>query len=370
MRPGDIVGSVTLWPSQDPTKLRAKQAFTDHGQLAGYAAHSHGSLSVGRGGETAILYHFSALSLVYFLTSPKGCHMNRFSMSRLGRVLVGCGLVMALGAVPVRSQEAEPQGPQLAWQKGPCAGPLGSVAAIKVPEGFVFLGANDTKTLMEMLENPVSGAELGTLAPATDDEQWLVIFEYDDTGYVKDDDKASIDADALLKSIRVGNEAGNEERRKRGWGGLSIVGWEYPPNYDDQTKNLQWAIRGKTDSGEPVVNYNTRLLGRSGVMRVTLVGSPETLGATVPTMKKLLAGFEYIPGNKYGEWQAGDRVAEYGLAALVAGGGMAVAAKTGLLAKLFAMVAKMGKFVVIAVIAVLAGLKAFAGRLFGRKAES
>ncbi len=296
--------------------------------------------------------------------------MNRFSMSRLGRVLVGCGLVMALGAVPVRSQEAEPQGPQLAWQKGPCAGPLGSVAAIKVPEGFVFLGANDTKTLMEMLENPVSGAELGTLAPATDDEQWLVIFEYDDTGYVKDDDKASIDADALLKSIRVGNEAGNEERRKRGWGGLSIVGWEYPPNYDDQTKNLQWAIRGKTDSGEPVVNYNTRLLGRSGVMRVTLVGSPETLGATVPTMKKLLAGFEYIAGNKYGEWQAGDRVAEYGLAALVAGGGMAVAAKTGLLAKLFAMVAKMGKFVVIAVIAVLAGLKAFAGRLFGRKAES
>lgn len=296
--------------------------------------------------------------------------MNRFSMGRFGRMLVGCGLIMALGAGMARGQEAEPQGPQLAWQKGPCAGPLGSVAAIKVPEGFVFLGAEGTKTLMDLLENPVSGAELGTLAPASDDDQWLVIFEYDDTGYVKDDDKASIDADALLTSIRAGNEVGNVERRNRGWGGLTIVGWEYPPSYDDQTKNLQWAIRAKTDSGESVVNYNTRLLGRSGVMRVTLVSSPEALAATVPTLKKLLAGFDYNPGNKYGEWKAGDRVAEYGLAALVAGGGLAVAAKTGLLAKLFAMVAKMGKLLIVVVIAVLAGLKAFAGRLFGRKAES
>jgi uncharacterized membrane-anchored protein len=296
--------------------------------------------------------------------------MNRFFVGRLRRIIVGCGLVVALGAVPARSQEAETQGPPVAWQKGPCPGPLGKVATIKVPEGFVFLGANDTQTLMEMLENPVSGDELGALAPASDDDQWLVIFEYDDTGYVKDDDKASIDADALLTSIRAGNEVGNAERRERGWGGLSIVGWEYPPNYDDQTKNLQWAIRAKTDSGEPLVNYNTRLLGRSGVMRVTLVASPEALGATVPTLKKLLAGFEYLPGNTYGEWKAGDRVAEYGLAALVAGGGLAVAAKTGLIAKLFAMVAKMGKLLVVVVIAALAGLKAFAGRIFGRKAES
>ena len=54
--------------------------------------------------------------------------------------------------------------------------------------------------------------------------------------------------------------------------------------------------------------------------------------------ENLLTGYSFLPGNKYAEFRAGDKIAEYGLATLVAGGAAAVALKTGLLAKLWKLI--------------------------------
>src|SRR5919205_668902 len=77
------------------------------------------------------------------------------------------------------------------WQKGNSVGALGDIAQVKVPEGFVFAGANDTRLIMEANQNPTNGRELGFVAPAN--ENWFAVFEFDDVGYVKDDDKDSLD---------------------------------------------------------------------------------------------------------------------------------------------------------------------------------
>ena len=61
-------------------------------------------------------------------------------------------------------------------------------------------------------------------------------------GYVSDDEKDELDAEAILDSIRQGTEAGNEEREKRGWPTMNIVGWHEEPHYDENTNNLSWAI--------------------------------------------------------------------------------------------------------------------------------
>ena len=116
---------------------------------------------------------------------------------------------------------------QIAWQKGPSLAAIGEIAQIQVPEGYVFAGPNDTRLLMEAMQNPTSGTELGFIAPDTLD--WFIVFEFDDIGYVKDDEKNSLDADAMLKSIKSGTERANEERKRRGWPLLTIVGWEQPP---------------------------------------------------------------------------------------------------------------------------------------------
>src|SRR4029079_16440387 len=113
---------------------------------------------------------------------------------------------------------------------------------------------------------------------------------------------------------------------------LTITGWEQPPHYDTKTHNLEWAIKGHAE-GEPLLNHNTRILGRRGVMSASLVVNPNALAKVLPESKKLLTGFEYISGERYSEWRTGDKIAEYGLAGLVAGGAAAVLIKSGLLAK-------------------------------------
>ena len=210
-------------------------------------------------------------------------------------------------------------------------------------------------------ENPPSGNELGVLIcdmSEADGDEWFVVFSFDDSGYVKDDDAKDLDADAILSGIRESNQAGNEERRKNGWATLEITGWAKAPYYDTRTNNLTWALNGASE-GEGVVNHSVRLLGRGGVMSADLVVSPERFAATVPEFDRIIGTHAFVEGRKYAEWKPGDKVAKYGLTALVAGGAVAVAAKSGILAKL-------GKFIVIGIVAIGAWLKS----LFSRKPKN
>ena len=65
-------------------------------------------------------------------------------------------------------------------------------------------------------------------------------------------------------------------------------------------------------------------------MVVTLVADPTTLSKTIPNFKNVLSGFDFKEGKRYAEFRKGDKVAEYGLTALITGGAAAVAVKTGL----------------------------------------
>jgi uncharacterized membrane-anchored protein len=242
------------------------------------------------------------------------------------------------------------------WQIGPCVSELGDKAEMRVPEGYIFADGNDTRRLLEVMHNIPSGIELGFLAPKT--LEWFLIFEFQESGYIKDDEKNSLDADAILKSLREGTEKANEEKTKRGWDTMSIVGWQQPPRYNPATNNLEWAVIATAKANtETVVNWNTRLLGRSGVMSVKLVSEPDSLTKILPTYTDLLnTNFAYKTGNRYADFRQGDKVAQYGLSALVLGGAAAVAAKSGF----FKVIWK-------ALIFVFLAAAGFLKKIFGRK---
>jgi len=248
---------------------------------------------------------------------------------------------------------------ELDWKIGPTEGSIGKEAKIQVPEGYVFLGSRDTKKLMEMMQN-VPGDNEYVFAP--DDLSWFSVFTFNPVGYVEDNE--TLDAEALLDSVTQGTEQGNIERRKRGWGTMTILGWRFEPRYDQQSKLLEWAFLAKDDnSSDLIVNYNTRILGRTGVMEVVLVADPESLDASVSTFKTSIDGYSFVPGERYADYRKGDRMAEFGLAALVAGGVAAVATKKGVWAAIVAFVLAAKKLVIAAVI----GLLAWLGSLFRRK---
>jgi uncharacterized membrane-anchored protein len=247
--------------------------------------------------------------------------------------------------------------PSIAWTSGPATCKLGHVARLELPTGFQFTDKDGTRQILESLENPTSGAEVGLVIPdpgESDTPSWFAVFEYDPIGYVRDTDKDKLDADAILESIRRGNEKGNEVRRKNGWTEIQVIGWHKPPFYDERTHNLTWAIIGATNENRSV-NYSVRLLGRGGTMSAELVVDPEELDASLPAFETMIAGFNFTPDNDYASFRQGDKVAKYGLTALVAGGAGAVAMKTGLLARFW-------KLIVVGFLALAGSVK----RLFGR----
>jgi uncharacterized membrane-anchored protein len=246
-------------------------------------------------------------------------------------------------------QQAKQVFQSLAWIHSGTAS-VGSKAQFVVPPGYGFLNPDDTRKLMELMRNPSHGQEY-LIAP--EGMSWFAVLEFEDTGYIKDDEK--IDPDALLESVRKGTEAGNAERKARGWAPLNIVGWRFPPRYDQQSKRLEWAIEAQSE-GKSVVNYNTRILGRHGVTSAAVVADPQDLDQAVGAFKTVIQNFSYVDGERYAEYKQGDKVAEYGLAALVAGGAAAVAVKSGAAKWLWKLLVAVG-------IAAIGGVKA----LFGRK---
>lgn len=246
---------------------------------------------------------------------------------------------------------------EIAWIEGPAKAQMDSIAEIDVPEGFLFAEAEDTKKLMQYYGNQVTDIEVGYLAPR--DNSWFIVFEFNETGYVKDDEKTSIDKDKLLKDIQKGTSEGNKWRKDNNLPELNVVGWHIPPYYDSETHNLEWATELESE-GSRIFNHNIRYLGRKGVMEMTIVADTEHFDDALKTSKQLLTKYTFSKGNTYGEFVKGDKIAKYGLTALIAGGTVAAAAKSGLLAKFW-------KFIVAGLIAAGAAIKSFFARLFGRK---
>lgn len=257
--------------------------------------------------------------------------------------------------------EADPLA-AFAWQTEG-KGKLGVEAELQIPTGFRFLPGSEASKLIELMGNISSKEELGLIG--TEDLSWFVVFFFDEVGYVKEDEKDELDADKMAATMREGLVESNEVRRERGVEALEFDGWAIPPRYNTETKQLEWAQRLRSVSGVSV-NYNTRVLGRRGVMRVILVTDPELLDATLPGYRSLMSTFKFVEGEDYASFRDGDKIAEYGLVALVAGGAGAVAAKTGLLSAALLFFKKGAKVIVLGVIALLAGIK----KLFGGKDTS
>lgn len=278
------------------------------------------------------------------------------------RVTVAALVIVAIGVATEAQDEFDEEAysafdsllMSINWVIGPDTASIGSIGQIAVPEGFSFTGQEGAQALMEAFENPLSGLEQGFLCPQT--FAWWAVLEWDPVGYVKDDDKEDLDADEMLKALREGTKEGNKERRKRGWSTLEIAGWAQPPHYEESSHNLAWATIIEGSNGYRNVNHNSRVLGRRGMMLVTLVTDVDSLDYYLPEFRRAMAGLSYLPGETYAEYREGDGLAEYGLTALVVGGGAAVAAKTGLFKWIW-------KLLVIAAISAAGFFK----KLFGKK---
>jgi uncharacterized membrane-anchored protein len=245
----------------------------------------------------------------------------------------------------------------------------GNIATLDLPPNFHYLGPEDTnKILVDGWGNPPGAKTLGMILPTDVNPLsaagWGVIITYDKDGHVKDDDADKINYADLLKDMQEGMVENNKARKEQGYPAMTMIGWAEQPTYDKGQHKLYWAkelqTEGSSDNG---LNYNIRVLGREGVLVLNAVSGMEQIAQVKTEMKNVTGFTEFTPGNRYTDFNSNtDKVAEYGIAALVAGG---VAAKLGFFGKIFALLLAFKKIIVIG----LAVAGSWVYKLFGRKKE-
>lgn len=249
---------------------------------------------------------------------------------------------------------------EAAWavaKQGPADIELKDQATLNLPEGYVFIPQPQADQMLKAMGNGSDPARIGLIFPKGSNA--FVVARYFDSGYVKDEEAREWKADELLNGLKEGTEAGNKEREQLGIAPMEIVGWVQPPSYEASTHRLVWSIETREKNApagaEKGINYNTYVLGREGYLSLNLVTSMDAMAQDKDIAATLLKATSFNSGKTYADFNAAtDKVAEYGIAALVAG---VAAKKLGFFALIAAFVAKFAKVIGVAAIGLVAVLR-------------
>lgn len=224
------------------------------------------------------------------------------------------------------------------------------IAAINIPQNYKFLEAAEAKYIVEDVWGNLKGqTPLGMLVPAdaaASIADYAFIVEYQDMGYVKDDDADKINYDDLLKQMRKESAEANDERRKAGMPTMDLMGWASKPYYDKDKNVLHWAKEYRVEGyDENTLNYDVRVLGRKGVLVLQAVSSIAQLDSVKQNIDPLLKAVTFTKGNRYADFDSKtDNVAAWTIGGLVAGKALA---KVGF----FAVIMKFLKFIILGIAA-------------------
>lgn len=220
----------------------------------------------------------------------------------------------------------------LDWIEGGMTVQIGELSSLKLDESLLYLDKENTEVVQNYFGNTVYGSELGSVFPVSDEENWFVLFEYEDVGYISDKDKSKINAKDLLKSYKEGTEESNKNRSEEDQ--LFVKGWYTDPYYDETDRTLIWALLAEDYYGNSLINYNVRILTREGYISVLLVTDPTTLDHDINILNTvILPEYSINDGYRYEDHDPStDKISEIGLTGLILGGaGLVAAKKAGLL---------------------------------------
>jgi uncharacterized membrane-anchored protein len=235
----------------------------------------------------------------------------------------------AIAKVPQNDKERDDALKALSWTDGQTLSLPKSRGTLRTPKGIDQLLGIDASSLWEILNGVESPAGTEAVIYVSKTET-LVFFQRLGDGYVSLDDWDDVDADAMLKSVSENTEAANAKRQGTGISPLHVVGWLERPHLDRSTNTVQWAFEARSDDGA-LVNSIALVLARDGFEKLTWIG-PKT-AVNDGLLKIAQCGFNFPTGGRYTDHVAGDKVAEYGIAGLVAAVlGAKTVAKLGILA--------------------------------------
>jgi uncharacterized membrane-anchored protein len=251
--------------------------------------------------------------------------MRSFLLNYFGKETVGLVLGVLIASfvrvcvgeqMPSSLLPLAPVNQGLQWVLGPTTANIGEYATVEVPDGYRFADARGARLLLQRMGNPVPRSLVGILSPNAG--KWWVVLEYKNLGYVKDVDRNSrIDSQVVLKAVQERIARQNADRAMAGAQPISSIDWKSPPVFDADRFALEWSVRAQAGS-QGVINQTVRLLGRHGVLDATAVQADLPSSESIP-LKELMQNVYFNAGERYTDFQRGDKLAKVGLEELVIG---------------------------------------------------
>jgi uncharacterized membrane-anchored protein len=292
-------------------------------------------------------------------------------MRILGTVAIAVALW--LGASPALAYQApfpdtqeayDAEVARLHWKKGPGSYDLGdSHARVSLPQNIEILTGAEAER-MAFLNNGIEFPETVAMARTRTSDAIIYIDYYAD-GFVTDEDWSELDADALLEDIHDSTEAANAERASNGFAPMHTVGWLIAPTYDAATNTARWAIELE-ENGDRFANIQVIKLGRHGYHQITWAGPVHGADGTPMFLQAMIDSHSYDDGFRYADYVEGDKVAGFGIGALVTASAIGSKPGKGLIAAIVGTTLLIAKKAWFVVLGALGAIGAFFKQLFNR----
>ncbi|WP_290794469.1 DUF2167 domain-containing protein [Flavihumibacter sp. UBA7668] len=179
---------------------------------------------------------------------------------------------------------------------------------MKVPSGYYFIDAVQSRYILETIWGNVPDEEvLGMIVrsdflPGEINNDYSFVISYSPVGYIPTDETPDFDHNELLEDIQDQLQESNKKRLENGFNALQAENWVMVPYFDNYKKALYWATELKVNgSDEALINYNLRLLGKNGVLKINAVGTMDQLPAIKQVLPYILAQTEFLEGFRYAD---------------------------------------------------------------------
>lgn len=196
-----------------------------------------------------------------------------------------------------------------------------------VPEDFLFIEGEQARFILEDLwGNYTDGEVCGMLVKKGFKVTRLIndfsfVISYSDIGHVQDKQDIELNHNDLLATLRQNMELSNERRIANGVNTMQVEKWALVPYYDAYKKAVYWANSIKVNgTDEEILNYNLRLLGRNGVIKINAVATMDQFPAIKQILPQIISQVRFPEGQQYADYKEGnDRKSDWSIRELIAG---------------------------------------------------
>jgi uncharacterized membrane-anchored protein len=181
---------------------------------------------------------------------------------------------------------------------------------LQVPDDLRFINGGQSRFVLEQLwGNSPDSSVIGMIVSRKfsvnrSAHDFSFVIGYNEIGHVPDADVSKIDFPSLLSQLQQHMDAANDNRKQFGYNTMKVTGWAGEPTYDAKQNMLTWATEiSVSGTEERILNYEVRLLGRSGVITISAVATMDQLARVKELLPRIVEEIQFESGFAYSDFK-------------------------------------------------------------------